>query len=90
MGHAGIRSNVVVLTTLMNLCQRAGQHEHAIRLFRTMEADGLAIDVVRPFTTIFASVPISPGSNVTGQACQLRFAQDATQCLLPSRMQCGA
>ena len=48
----------MVLTTLMNVCQRAGEHERAIRLFRTMEADGLSIDVVRCHAPI-VKVPIS-------------------------------
>lgn len=44
--HAGLAGNVVTYTTLMNVCARGGQTEHAMRLFRTMEADGLDIDVV--------------------------------------------
>ena len=58
--HAGIKRNVVVFTTLMNVCQRAGQHERAIRLFRSMEAGGLSIDVVRHYVmSVAAALPTS-------------------------------
>lgn len=43
---AGIKGNVVLYTTLMSVCRRGGQPERAMRTFRTMEADGLQLDVV--------------------------------------------
>ena len=47
-GCAGIKGNVVLYTTLMNACRRGGQPELAMRIFRTMETDGLQLDVVMP------------------------------------------
>lgn len=47
-GCAGIKGNVVLYTTLMSVCRRGGQPEMAVRIFRTMESDGLQLDVVRP------------------------------------------
>jgi pentatricopeptide repeat protein len=38
---------VVVHTTVMNVLTRGGEKEHAMRIFRTMEADGIELDVVR-------------------------------------------
>lgn len=38
---------MVVYTTLMNVLTRGGQKEQAMRLFRTMETDGVELDVVR-------------------------------------------
>ncbi|BDA43178.1 Pentatricopeptide repeat-containing protein At5g02860 [Coccomyxa sp. Obi] len=46
MEDAGIKGNVVLYTTLMSVCRRGGQPEIAVRIFRTMESDGLQLDVV--------------------------------------------
>lgn len=37
---------MVVYTTLMNVLTRGGQKEQAMRIFRTMESDGMELDVV--------------------------------------------
>lgn len=39
---------MVLYTTLMSVCRRGGQPEMAVRIFRTMESDGLQLDVVSP------------------------------------------
>jgi pentatricopeptide repeat protein len=44
--RAGIKGNVVLYTTLMSVLTRGGQPERAMRVFRTMEADGIELDVV--------------------------------------------
>lgn len=51
---AGLKGNVVLYTTLMTVCHKGGKPERAMRIFRTMEADGLQADVVRtPLTSHF-------------------------------------
>ena len=50
--HAGLKGNVVLYTTLMTVCHKGGKPERAMRIFRTMEGDGLQADVVRtPLTS---------------------------------------
>jgi pentatricopeptide repeat protein len=44
--RAGTAGNVVLYTTLMHACARGGQGARAMRIFRTMEAQGLPLDVV--------------------------------------------
>jgi pentatricopeptide repeat protein len=44
---AGLKGNVVLYTTLMTVCHKGGKPERAMRIFRTMEGEGLQADVVR-------------------------------------------
>lgn len=46
MMHAGIVPNVHAYTSLMSLCQKAGQWQRAMQIFRRMEAADVKVDVV--------------------------------------------
>lgn len=43
---AGIRANAHAYTAVMTLCQRAGQWQRAMQIFREMEAKGVTMDEV--------------------------------------------
>lgn len=62
-GCAGIKGNVVLYTTLMNVCRRGGQPERAMAIFRTMETDGVQLDVVSPSQPIFTELSCLPRSH---------------------------
>lgn len=69
---AGIAGNVVLLTTLMHVCQRGGQPAKATRIFRAAEAAGLQLDVVR---AILGSLVCSLASGGVAGHCQACPAQ---------------
>ena len=43
---AGVIPNVQAYTSLMSLCQRAGQWQKAMQVFRRMEAANVTVDVI--------------------------------------------
>lgn len=44
--NAGVQPNAHAYTSLMSLCQRAGQWQRAMDIFRRMETAGVKADVV--------------------------------------------